>query len=157
MSTKADAAWIFGVLFLFTILWLRERRRATAIRTMAAQSGFHYLGSVLPNSLTLTGTRLRELTATWNVMDGEPNKVRVIAFDCRVGSGKGSWRRTVIAAQTPLNVFSNLPSDLDGTVERSGKWIFLYKPKAFSLVPTGLMSISELKAHLNAIGVNELT
>jgi hypothetical protein len=154
MSAKADAAWIFGALILFAILWLRERRRATAIRTVAAQSGFHYLGSVLPSSLTLSGTRLRGLTSVWNVIDGEPNKVRVIAFDCRVGSGKGSWRRTVIAVETPLDVFSNLPSNLDSTVERSGKWIILYKSKNFSLVPTGLMSVAELKAHLDAIDVN---
>ena len=39
----------------------------------------------------LLGTSLQGATAVWNVIDGERNKIRVVAFDCRIGVGKGSW------------------------------------------------------------------
>jgi hypothetical protein len=66
--------------------------------------------------------------------------------------GKASWRRTVIAAQTGADVFGTVKFNRDLTVERSGNWMFLYEPKAPSLIPLGLMSIDEIEAHLNAIG-----
>ena len=67
------------------------------------------------------------------------------------GVGKGSWRRTVIAAQTDADVFTTVNFNRDLTVERSGDWMFLYQPKAVSLIPPGLMSVDELEAHLSAV------
>jgi hypothetical protein len=146
-----------GAGLLFSVLWLRERHRTNAIRAMAMRSGFHYLGSALPNSLTLNGTPLENLTASWNVVDGERNGVRVIAFDCRIGHGKASWRRTVIAAESPLDTFGTVPFDHDLTVDRSGRWAVLYQPKTVSFIPPGFMSVPELEAHLGAINPDRLT
>ena len=143
--------WLIGAGLLLAILYLRQSRRAAAIRALATQLGFHYLGRGVPRSLTLNGTQLDGATSLWNVIDGERQGVRVIAFDCRIGAGKGSWRRTVIAAESDGDVFGAVPFDRDIMVERSGNWIILYQPKAFSLIPPGLMSVTEIEAHLNAV------
>jgi hypothetical protein len=76
----------------------------------------------------------------------------VIAFDCRIGSGKRSWRRTAIAVQGPLDVFGAVKFARDLTVERCGDWSILYEPKTISLIPPGRMSVSELEAHFDSIG-----
>ena len=122
-----------------------------AIRKLAERLRFTYIGQALPRSISLTGTSLQDATAVWNVIDGERQKIRVIAFDCRIGVGKGSWRRTVIAAQTDNDVFGAVNFNRDLTVERSGQWMFLYQPKALAFIPPPLMSVDEIEAHLNAI------
>jgi hypothetical protein len=62
-------------------------------------------------------------SATWNVLEGLQNGIPFIVFDCRMGTGKGSWRRTVIAARTSRDVFVTVPSDFSYTVDQSGEWM----------------------------------
>ena len=84
-------------LFVFYALHASERYRADAIRALATRSGMHCLGKALPMSLTLEGTPFHSFSKVWNVIDGEPRGTRIMAFDCQVGVGRGSWRRSVIA------------------------------------------------------------
>jgi hypothetical protein len=151
LMTTSIYVWIVGAGLLFVVLWFREQKRTIAIRAMAVRLGFVYLGRALPRSLTLNGTLLNRITSTWNVIDGERHGIRVIVFDCRIGTGKASWRRTMIAAQSNRDIFGSISSHVELTVERSGKWVFLYQPKTFSFVPHGLRAIPELEAHLSAI------
>ena len=139
----------FACLLAGLFFW-RQRKRMHAIRELAGHLRFTYIGQALPRSISLTGTSLQGATAVWNVIDGECQKIRVIAFDCRIGVGKGSWRRTVIAAQADTNVFGTVNFNRDLTVERSGQWMFLYQPKAL-FIPPPLMSVNEIEAHLQAI------
>ena len=75
-----------------------------------------------------------------------------MAFDCQVGVGKGSWRRTVIAVETAENALSHLPLQPDMTIDRSGRWQILYRPKAlFGFRISGLTPVEELEATLNAV------
>lgn len=143
--------WILLVCggLLGCFFYWRHRHRVNAIRELAKRLGFIYIGQALPRSNSLAGTSLQGATAVWNVIDGERHKIRVMAFDCRIGVGKGSWRRTVIAAQTDADIFGTVNSNRDLTVERSGNWMFLYQPKTVSLVPR-LMSVDEIEAHLDA-------
>jgi hypothetical protein len=129
------------------MLYWRSRKRIKAIRALATRLGFTYIGGALPRSVSLRGTSLEAATSVWNVIDGERHKLRFIAFDCRIGVGKGSWRRTVIGAQTDADIFGTVSFNRDLTVERSGDWMFLYQPKAF-FSPSALMSIDEIEAHL---------
>jgi hypothetical protein len=121
------------------------------IRELADRLGFSYIGESLPPSINLRGTELESIGSTWNVIQGESHKIRVIAFDCRIGAGKSSWRRTVIAAQADSDVFGAAMFNRSLTTERSGGWVFLYEPKVAALIPSGLMSIAEIEGHLGAI------
>jgi len=104
---------------------------------------------------------LNQRTSTRNVIDGERGGIRVVAFDCRIGYGKGSLLRTVVAAKADHNVFGSqtnhdlfhsITSDDDLTVSQSGDWILLYKQKQlFELSSSGLLPIDELEMHINSI------
>jgi hypothetical protein len=144
-------AWLIGAGLLLAALYVRQRRRSAAIRALAIRSGFNYLGSALPRSLTLNGTPIDSATSTWNVIDGERHGVRIVVFDCQIGTGKGSWRRTVIAAESAADVFGVVSFNHELKADRSGKWLILYQPKTVSLIPPGLMPIAELETHLSSI------
>jgi len=145
--------WTYGLLIgvgsLFVVLYLRERRRSGTIHALAIRAGFNYLGRGVPQSLSLYGTPMEGASSIWNVIGGDRPGIRIIAFDCRIGTGKGSWRRTVIAVKTDND--RALSSNRDLTVDHSGGWTILYKPKTFALIPAGLMTVDELEARLNAI------
>ena len=125
-----------------------QHRRKVAIRALAVRFGFRYLGSALPRILTLSGTPLGRATLWWNVMFGERNGIRVIAFDCRFGS---RCRRTVIAAEASTDVFGATTFNTDLAVGRSGDWMILYQRNPLSLIEPSLMPVAEIEAHLNAI------
>jgi len=138
------------VCVLFIALYVGERKRATAIRALAHRLGFHYLGDALPRSLTLDGTPFHRASKVWNVIDGEPRGVRIIAFDCRVGIGKGSWRRTVIAIASSAHFSDAVPFNPDMTTVPTGGWKIMFRPKAsVNFRIAGLMPVQELEAHLS--------
>ncbi len=140
--------------FLFYVLHTSQRYRADAIRALAARSGMHYLGNGLPKSLTLKGTPFYRISKVWNVIDGEPRGTRIIAFDCQVGAGKHSWRRTVITLESDGG-FSPPPLHPDITFDGSGRWQILYRPKAhYAFRGAGLTPVEELEANLNAVVEN---
>ena len=108
-------------LFVLYAIYTAERYRADAIRASAIRSGMHYLGYALPRSLTLEGTPFYRYSKVWNVIDGEPRGTRIMAFDCQVGVGKRSWRRSVIAVESDGNSFSNMPINPDAVFNESAK------------------------------------
>jgi hypothetical protein len=144
-------AWLVGLGLLVAIFYLQERRRSAEIRSLAKRSGFHFLGRGVPRSLRLRGTPLERATSIWNVVDGDRFGVRIVAFDCKNGTGKGAWRRTVIAVEAQQEVLDRLASYSDLTVDHSGSWAIFYRPKAWSLFTSGLMPVAELESRLNAI------
>lgn len=131
------------------------RWRAGAIRQLATRFGLHYIGDALPKSLTLSGTPFERYSKVWNVIDGEPGGVRIIAFDCRVGRGKSSWLRTVIATENTAGVSEIVAPNQDMTMDSAGRWKILYHPKAFfNFRIVGLMPVQELESYLNAVTVD---
>ena len=147
------ALFIAFVLFLCLLVvvdWVREHNRRAGLRALAARRGFSYLGASLPKSFTLGGTPFAAATEVWSVLDADCNGVRVICFDCRVGSGKGSWRRTVIAAKATPLVFSHTMSP-PLAVDQCGEWSFMYEPRRMSFIPGWPMGVSEIESHLDAI------
>jgi hypothetical protein len=139
--------------FVFYALHTSGRYRADAIQALATRFGMHYLGNALPKSLGLSGTPFDRVSKVWNVIDGEPRGTRVMAFDCQIGAGKGSWRRTVIAVETEGNISGRLRVERDMTLYSSGRWQILYRPRqgAFSFGMAGLTPIEKLEASLNGL------
>ena len=140
-----------AVLVLY-VLYTSRRYRANAIRGLAVRFRMHYLGNALPKSLQLSGTPFQTVSRVWNVIDGEPRGTRIIAFDCQVGMGRRSWRRTVIAVEGGDRVLRDLPPYRDMKEELSSGWRLLYHPKApLNFSAGGLTSVDELEAILNAV------
>jgi hypothetical protein len=99
--------------------------------------------------------RFVPFSKAWNVIDGEPRGTRVMAFDCQVGVGKRSWRRTVIAVESDSDVTGHLRVQPDMAIDRSGRWQVLYRPKqGFNFTMAELTPVEELEANLNAVVVN---
>ncbi len=145
------------VAVLYAVLYLGERQRIGAIRTLAARSGFRYLGNALPKSLTLRGTPLEGISRVWNVIDGEPRGVRIIAFDCQIGIGKGSWRRSIIAVQSDADLSSALAFNPDMRIDSAGGWKILYRPKAsLNMRVAGLTPVEELEAYLDSVSAGQV-
>jgi len=99
----------------------------------------------------MTGWPFASVASVWNIIDGEPRGTRIVAFDCRFGQGKASWRRTVIAVQTDIGNITASSFDPALRVEQMGDWVFIYRPKGFALITGQLMPIPELGAYLEAI------
>ncbi len=140
------------------ILWAKETVRELRIRALAKAIGFAYAGKRLPEALSLYGTPFNPITSilTSNVIDGQRDGIRVIAFDCEVVQKTDSWSRTVIAARTSANVFGDAAFSPDRKVVDSGGWKILYHPQSIgSAKSRGLMSVAELKLHPSAIGAEQ--
>ena len=143
--------FVGAALALLSVFYLRERQRTAAIRALASRLGFHFLSDILPRSLTLSGTPFSRHSKVWNVIDGEPRGIRTIAFDCQVGVGKGSWRRTVIAVESAIQLSPALAFNSEMTIDAVGNWKILYRPRAsMNFHITGLMPLDELEAYLSA-------
>ena len=143
-------ALIFGATLFFVISWWRALARDKAIKRVAVERGF-IADKDIPASMNFRETGLAGVSSTWNVIHGDQNGAFVIAFDCRIGKGKGSWRRTVIAARSSREVFGSAKFDTSLVVERAGEWTILYRPKKLSLSDGGLMPAEEIKAHVENV------
>lgn len=143
--------FIVGAAVLLVVQSLRERRRDAAVRDMAIRRGFTYLGERLPRSLMLDGTGLEGVTSIRNVIVAERGAARIVAFDFRVGSGKGSGRRAGIAAQGANDILGGPRLANYLIVERAGDWKIMYEPKTLFLSP-GLMPVPDIETHLDSTG-----
>ena len=151
------ANWLVGLWitliggFIVWSLWADWRRNQMMLMLMSSL-GLKSWGNQLPPALSLTGTPMAHTSAIWNVMEGERSGIPFVVFDCRMGAGKGSWRRTIIAARSGRDVFATVPSESSYTVDRCGDWMILYAPKRGFIVGSSLMPISELVARLKSLG-----
>jgi hypothetical protein len=153
MKDWGIALWMAALAGFFLWSALNDRRRAKEIATLASTLGLKPWGEQLPADLSLAGTPMANISDTWNVLEGAQNGIRFIVFDCRIGTGKASWRRTVIAARASRDVFATVPSDFSYTVDRSGEWMVFYSPKTVSFIGQRLMPIAELEARLSTLGI----
>ena len=143
-----DTALLAGFAALLGMAFWRSRVRTKEIRRLAKTTGFHYLDNALPRSLMVLPSGI---TSVWNVLDGEHRGRRVIAFDCKFGEGKGSWRRTVIAIQAERSSITASVFDPDVQVDQIGEWTFLYRPQQLAFIARQLTPVAELAAYLDAI------
>ena len=153
--TRDMNPWTYALLTIAVALggwfWWRSRVRAAEIRRIAELYGFRYLGKALPPSLPLRDLPFLTITSVWNAIDGLRRGRRVVAFDCRFGEGKGSWRRTVVAVQAEKAGITASSFDPDVQIDQIADWTFLYRPKQLALITRQLTPVSELSAYLEAI------
>ena len=130
---------------------LAHIHRRKTMRSFAMRMGFTFIGDTLPPSFIPSGYPLEGITAVWNAMDGEVKGLGVLVFDCRIGKGKGSWQRTIVAAKSQHAVFNSIDGNYGLELGRVGDWTILYRPKELTFFSGGLMPIPELKARISSI------
>lgn len=130
--------------FLVYHLW-SMRKRTADMRTLAADRGFHFLGSAIPASIQFGKTSLQGISSTSNGIEGTRNGIKIMAFDCRIGTGKGSRTRTVLAVRTSGDV----KHDFSLSMERAGDWTILFEPFNNQRPGGRIIPVHELAAHLN--------
>ena len=133
---------------LYVTYGIEDFWRAHEFRRLARKLGFAYLRKQLPEALSLYGTPFARRRLTWNVIDGERRRLRIVAFDCQVGEGTASWRRTVIAIRTGSDTLDAAKFDLKMNVQNSGGWSIVYYPQELKL---GVIPMKELRTHLSSI------
>ena len=143
-----DIALLAGFAALLGVEFWRSRVRTREIRQLAETTGFHYLGNALPRSL---GNLPSGITSAWNVLDGQHRGKRIVAFDCKFGTGKGSWRRTVIAIRAERSSITASAFDPEVEVEQIGEWTFLYRSQQLAFIARQLTPVAELAAYLDAL------
>ena len=119
-------------------------------RAVASPLELHYLGDTLPRSFSLPSPVFKNVTEVRNVIDGDRNGRRVIAFDYRIGSGRHSTTKTVIAvdvAAADLESFGLRYSTL--SIESAGHGSFLFEPRRFPA--REVMSVSELETYIESV------
>jgi hypothetical protein len=129
----------------------KTQERSRQIRDYGQELGFRLLGEDLPLDIDLKSSSISNVSSVWNVIDGTPRGVRIVAFDCRVGQGKGSWETTVIAVNAePIAVKA---SDFDMSLEKEhiDGWTLLFHGIGPEFNGGCKMSSEELKGYLEAI------
>lgn len=128
--------------------WAKGVLRARELRALAHRAGFNYLGDVVPD-VTLISTPFARASRFWNVMEGRKGSTEIVCFDCRVGRGKHSWRRTVIATRAEGSQLTAASIDSSLTEERAGEWTFIYEPQGTAgFFSSGLMLVGDVEAYL---------
>ena len=145
--------WLTVIVFvvgavLYATYGIEDLWRRYALRRLARKFGFAYLRQRLPEALSLYGTPFAQRRFTWNVIDGERHRLRIVVFDCQVGEGAANWRRTVIAIRTGSVTLDPVKFDARMKVENSGGWSVFYYPQELKL---GLTPVKELRALLNSL------
>jgi len=149
-----DAWGVFVLLVVSGFLgWqgYRAWKRPREMRALANRVGMDYLDDDLPNSLTLDRTSLANVSAVWHVLNALKNGARIVVFDCRIGTGKGSWRQTVIAVESDKEIQQALAFNPGFTVERSGSWQLIFEPRESLTGPPSLIPIEELEPHIENV------
>ena len=92
--------------------------------------------------------RLLRVADSCGTIDGERYGLRIFAFDCKVGEGTASRRRTVIAIRTGSDTLGAAKFDSKMKIQNSGGWSVVYYPQELKL---GVMHMKELRTHLSSI------
>jgi len=101
-----------------------KRARTKQIQQFAERSGFLYLGSALPGFSLKAASWSRDAHSVTRVVWGEKAQQEFVVFDCRLGHGKRTTSRTVVAVRGQLG---NLGAAQFGPdrVEQVGEWAVL--------------------------------
>jgi hypothetical protein len=157
--------WVFAIVVLIAgAIRIVHFLRGHAMRALAAELGFEYIGPGAPpnwlrnpshlhieaplppwiSQLHPCGQRIRQV---WNVIEGNRNGASVLIFDCVIGEYRGGHPCTVIMCQTEQDPFKMVAAS-DRVLSAHG-WSVLHG--SWFLWFSWTMGIKRLKAHLNEL------
>jgi hypothetical protein len=156
-STDPFPTTLFVIFFAFilslNLYWfIAMQRRTRAIKLLAPKLGLlPWPNDSLPRDLFLSSTQFANWSKLSNVYSGIINGVEVAFFDCKVGRGKGSWTRTIIAVRSNGDVFGAKAFDLDFNSQRCEEWLLLYRRREGFRITPGVMPVSQIESHIRNI------
>jgi len=155
LQSFGSNTWANLFLLLIAIfgLWrlIRSFRRWLAMRSLAKRIGLAYRGDTLPAALDGVETIPTSVTRFSNVIDGQLNGIRVVAFDYGQGTRTLGYKGTAIAAKTDGDLFRTIPKNQGFTLERSEGWIVLHQPNGYNW-PGEILSVRALEKMLRTLG-----
>jgi hypothetical protein len=128
------------------IVWdaLRQRARTRDIRRLAQRMGFAYVGSALPGNFPLQRTSSRAARSISRAVAGDKGNHELVLFDCKLGLGKGTFRRSVVAVRGQDAAFGTARFGPDIVAEQVGEWAVVYGDRR-------LLLIEEIEALVSAV------
>ena len=114
--------WIGFLIVMMAVHVIRDKERTKLITKFASDMGLTFLGNSLPSYFPIQQTSSRLAHSIRRVVIGE----EVLLFDCRIGHGKGSRGRTVVAARGEPSVFGWARFGPDLATEQAGEWTLVY-------------------------------
>ena len=96
--------------------------------------GFTFLGDTLPKGFPIHRTSSRLAHSIRRAFTGDRKKKEILVFDCRLGYGKGTFSRTVVAARVDPTVFRWASVGPDLNSERVDEWTVIYTSNRLLLV-----------------------
>ena len=142
-----NVVFILWIGFLLAVLvrdLIQDRQRTRLIRDFASRTGFSSLGACLPKSFPMLDTSSGWARSVIRAFAGDKNNREVLVFDCWVGHGKGSFRRTVVAVRGKSADFGWARFGPGPETLEVGGWAVVYGSKRL----LGLGEIAELIAEL---------
>lgn len=127
-------AWMGFLAVLVVRELIHDRERTKLICAFASRMGFTFLGDSLPRSFPIHRTSSGTARSIRRVFAGDRKKKEIVVFDCRLGDGKGSFSRTMVAARGDPSVFgwSRFGPDLE--TEQVDEWTLVYGSKRLLLL-----------------------
>ncbi len=114
--------WIGFLVVMLILHFIRDEDRTKQMRKFASDTRLTYIGDSLPRHFPMQNTSWRLAHSISRVVVGED----FLLFDCRIGHGKGSRGRTVVAARGEPSAFGWARFGPDLETEQAGEWTLAY-------------------------------
>jgi len=142
--------WIGFLAVMLILNFYRDGQRTKLMRQFAADKGMSFVGDSLPPHFPRQQTSSRQAHSISRVVVGN----EVLLFDCRIGHGKASRARTIIAARREPSVFGWARFGPDLETEQTGDWTLVYSANRVLDLQEIRALISELSHSMSHMGPN---
>jgi hypothetical protein len=137
--------WVGLIAALWVLGLIRDAKRTKLIKEFACDTGLTFIGNSLPGYFPMRHTSSCQAHSIKRVLVGNG----VLLFDCRIGSGKGSRGRTVVAGRGKPSAFGWTRFGPDFETEQAGEWALVYgSRRLLELEEIGAL-VSEFSHHVS--------
>ena len=146
MTKLIITATICIVLALCLFLWSRQRAasRRKAICQYVDDHNLQFLGSVLPDTLNLGASSLRQAEAISNAFLSTGGTRDFVFFDCYIPAGRTGYTQSVLAIYRFTGSYPACRFDRELRQERSGEWTLIYHERR-------TWPVAEIDAHVSSL------
>jgi hypothetical protein len=138
--------WIGFLVVMLILHLIRDVDRTKQIRKFASDARLTFIGNSLPRYFPVQYTTSHLAHSISRVVVGED----VLIFDCRIGHGKGSRGRTVVAVRGEPEAFGWARFGPDLETEQAGEWTLVYGSNR-------LLELEEIRALMSEFSLRHVS